>query len=608
MPHISMVSTRRQTSLTPALVAPLVTRYFEALNVAATLVLAEQPGVYHPIFRRRHARDPLQLEHRSDAFARRLRYNERMVARAEKQGTLAVGKQGLFIDLFMPVVSNAKTLACVIVGPFVEERPTARQIAAEFERLSRRRPSPRDPEFVAFLRGTLSTTVLAGRSRLELERFLRSYAALLGGPASAAQTFAEFEELWAGATQHQPEQRMWRLASGLVDAFESLSWRSAFGVGERAALGITKLPNQVLALQADSQQQDEIPGEALVRADAFQHSLVRWARSQPGTLVGRVGDEGAFVLVHLAARRQAERRRELYRLSRELQRFCQRSLGLSLRVGVGGVVSAPEELAHCYQQALAALNVAFREGERVVFWGDHAESDRASAGPSFDAHAAALEQSFQEGNSAALASSLQSFLQATAWRAAFNLEVVQALLESVLGRLLRALRSRGLLQKGAFAARWQRYLEEAGRLRSSRELSLLFERTVLELAAAFVDERHGDRATRLQLAGEYVERNYREPLSLAALARRSGFSASYFSSLFKAHHGIGFERYLAEARLRRARASSCALASCPSIASRPSAAFNRISISPGPGAGSRARLRVPIGRRTEPNSFGHKLS
>jgi two-component system response regulator YesN len=90
-------------------------------------------------------------------------------------------------------------------------------------------------------------------------------------------------------------------------------------------------------------------------------------------------------------------------------------------------------------------------------------------------------------------------------------------------------------------------------LQSWHELSLLFERTVLELGAAFVDQRRGDRAARLELAGDYVARNYKEPLTLAGAARRSGFSPSYFSSLFKAHHGIGFERYLAEARLRQAR-------------------------------------------------------
>jgi AraC-like DNA-binding protein len=172
---------------------------------------------------------------------------------------------------------------------------------------------------------------------------------------------------------------------------------------------------------------------------------------------------------------------------------------------------------------------------------------------SFDAHAAELEQAFEEGSSPALATSLQAFMQATAWRAAFNLEVVHALFEAVLGRLIRVVQSRGLLGQSSIGPLWRRYRGEAAKLQSWHELSLLFERTVLDLAASFVDQRHGDRAARLELAGVYIAQNFREPLTLAALARRSGFSPSYFSSLFKEHHGIGFERYLAEARLRRAR-------------------------------------------------------
>ncbi|HVJ19178.1 MAG TPA: AraC family transcriptional regulator [Polyangiaceae bacterium] len=541
----------RPSELTPALVAPIITRYFEALNASATLVLSGQRRVYRPVFRRQQARDPLQFEHKSDAFARRMRYNERSCARAERSGELVLGRQGLFVDLFAPIVADAGALGCVVTGPFVEERPSARQLAAEFERLSRRRARPRDPEFVAFSRATLATTVLGGESRAALERFLRTYAGLLAGRLSAGPAFEEFEELWAAAALHQPERRMGRLARGLVDDFESAMWRSTFGDDERAALGVTALPNQVLALQPIHETQGDTPGEELVHAEAFQVGLARWSRQQPGALIGRVGDEGAFVLVHVAVRRRTQRRAELSRLARELTRYCQRSLGVQLRVGVGMAASAGE-LPSCYQQATAALNLGFRARERVVFFEDHqAELQRGES--SIDAHTADLERAFEEGSSRALAAGLESFLQATAWRAAFNLEVVHALFECVLGRLLRTVQARGLLEQEALAASWQRYRSEAGRRQSWQELSLLFEHTVLDLATAFVDQRYGDRAARLERAAAYVARNFKEPLTLAAMARRSGFSASYFSSLFKAHHGMGFERYLAEARLRRAR-------------------------------------------------------
>ncbi len=539
--------------LTSGFVAPLITRYFEALNVAATLVLSGQHRSYRPIHRRSHSRDPLQFEHKSDAFLRRVKYNDRMLSRAERSGELVVGRQGLFVDLFMPVVTGAGTIGCILTGPFVEEPPSAGEIAAEFERLARRRAGLRDPEFVAFVRATLSTTVLVGPSRTALERFLSTYAALLGERTPASQAFSEFETLWAEAMDHQPEARMWRLASALVDDFESARWRSAFGDSERAALGVSSLPNQVLALQGVREARNDTPGEGLVHADAFQRALVRWARAHAGALVGRVGDEGAFLLVHVATRRPAQRRRELSQLARDLARFCQRSLGWEVRIGVGSTDGAAEQLPRCYQQAFEALNVGFQSHERVVFFEDQAEGEAEGVHSGFDRHTADLERAFEEGNSRALATSLEAFLQALAWRASFNLEVVHALLECVMGRLVRMVRARGLIGGSALTALWQRYQTEAAKLQLWHELSLLFERTVLELAAAFVDRRYGDRVARLERAGAYVARNYKEPLTLAGLARRSGFSPSYFSTLFKEHHGLGFERYLAEARLRRAR-------------------------------------------------------
>ncbi len=553
MPPLSITIPPHLPPLTAGFVAPLITRYFEALNVSATLVVSGAHRSYHPIHRRSGSRDPLQFEHQSDAYLRRMKYNERMLSRAERSAELVVGKQGLFVDWFVPVVTRAASLGCVVLGPFLDRQPSAGEIAAEFERLMRRKAGLRDPGFVAFLRATLSTTTLSAASGAALARFLETYAALLAERMPPQQAFVEFERLWAESLDHQPELRMWRLASGLVDDFESARWRAVFGESERAALGVEALPNQVLALQGVREARSDTPGQALVRADALQRALVRWARARPGTLVGRVGDEAAFVLVHVAARRAALRRRELSQLARDVSRFCQRTLSWETRIGVGSTSAAAEQLPRSYEQAFEALNIAFHGHESVVFFDDHAEHEAEPLRSGLDARTADLERAFEEGNSRALATSLEAFLQALAWRAAFNLEVAHALLECVMGRLVRTVQARGLIGQSALGALWQRYQAEAAKLQLWHELALLFERTVLELAAAFVDRRYGDRVARLERAGAYVARNFKEPLTLAAVARHSGFSASYFSSLFKAHHGIGFERYLAEARLRRAR-------------------------------------------------------
>ena len=122
-------------ALTAGFVAPLITRYFEALDVSATLVFAGQHRRYRPIHRRSQWPDPLSFEYKSDAYARRMNYNDRQLAKAERAGKLVVGRHGLFVDLFVPVVTPAGTLGSVVAGPLLAEAPTANLIASEFERL-----------------------------------------------------------------------------------------------------------------------------------------------------------------------------------------------------------------------------------------------------------------------------------------------------------------------------------------------------------------------------------------------------------------------------------------------------------------------------------------
>lgn len=51
---------------------------------------------------------------------------------------------------------------------------------------------------------------------------------------------------------------------------------------------------------------------------------------------------------------------------------------------------------------------------------------------------------------------------------------------------------------------------------------------------------------------KYLHKNYRKKISLDAIAKASGYNASYFSQLFKSNLGINFYDYLTRIRLREA--------------------------------------------------------
>ena len=71
-------------------------------------------------------------------------------------------------------------------------------------------------------------------------------------------------------------------------------------------------------------------------------------------------------------------------------------------------------------------------------------------------------------------------------------------------------------------------------------------------AAYRIDRRGKDAVGRLV---SYIEDNYRERITLAGLAQRTGYNASYISQLFKGKLGINFSEYLLRVRLAAATAA-----------------------------------------------------
>jgi mannose-6-phosphate isomerase-like protein (cupin superfamily) len=112
----------------------------------------------------------------------------------------------------------------------------------------------------------------------------------------------------------------------------------------------------------------------------------------------------------------------------------------------------------------------------------------------------------------------------------------------------------GFLAAEADLCRLQAEFEEP-RLGSARLIEALVGCLVVELArqqpveAAVADHRPGV-ADELRAAVRYVDRHFREPISLADAARRAHLSPNYFSERFREHTGSSFQLYLQERRLR----------------------------------------------------------
>jgi AraC-like DNA-binding protein/mannose-6-phosphate isomerase-like protein (cupin superfamily) len=96
---------------------------------------------------------------------------------------------------------------------------------------------------------------------------------------------------------------------------------------------------------------------------------------------------------------------------------------------------------------------------------------------------------------------------------------------------------------------------EEPRLGGTRMIEALVGCLVVELARHQQVEAVGEHrpSDELRAAVRYVDRHFREPISLADAARRAHLSPNYFSERFRDYTGSSFQLYLQERRLRFAR-------------------------------------------------------
>lgn len=96
--------------------------------------------------------------------------------------------------------------------------------------------------------------------------------------------------------------------------------------------------------------------------------------------------------------------------------------------------------------------------------------------------------------------------------------------------------------------------EAACRQASRAERLFAVLRDMLSEQLALIAEQQRSGATRpIRVARQYVQQHYHEPITLEQVCEAAGFSASYFSAMFKKETGEGFVKYLTRVRIEHAK-------------------------------------------------------
>lgn len=74
-----------------------------------------------------------------------------------------------------------------------------------------------------------------------------------------------------------------------------------------------------------------------------------------------------------------------------------------------------------------------------------------------------------------------------------------------------------------------------------------------ELLAKRIAARDDEEGKPIRNAKRYIQKHFAEPLTLEEVAQTTGFSVSYFSTLFKKETGEGFNKYLTKIRMEEAK-------------------------------------------------------
>ena len=97
------------------------------------------------------------------------------------------------------------------------------------------------------------------------------------------------------------------------------------------------------------------------------------------------------------------------------------------------------------------------------------------------------------------------------------------------------------------------FAEECAHIGSAAQLFAALRAMTARQLDALLEQQRAVETRPIRQARAYVQQHYSEPITLESVCEAAGFSASYFSALFKRETGENFVKYLTRVRIDRAK-------------------------------------------------------
>jgi AraC-like DNA-binding protein len=520
-----------------ALLAPVVAYTFGALRISAVLRDETQ---WYPIHVAPQPLLAFELEHGKEMERRA--YNDRFFRRVYREKKAFRGEHAGFSDLFVPIAGESRIHAILVTGPFLTARPTSEKILQCWHWLTGRPGHRSDPDFVQYVATTLGALRLDGDQLGRFERFSHCLATISAGRGDAHALAAEAAALGSSLEQARFIDVMWEAVRSMVDERTVRGWSSTYRINELADLGLSQVPEHVLAGLLIGRRDEPDPVGEMLQRDDFQRACVDLARLSKNVVSGRIGEHGVVFLLS-----GPRTKRDLAQLGDRVAGLARRRFGLTIHLGTsspGG--SLP--LSARYEQALGAAESALSQGFPFVV----ADALSHSGGSPLRRLREQLGTVTQDRPDV-LVTRFERYIEAVSVECGYRLEAVRAHLDAGFDRAAHALARVGVVEPRSQEDMYQALDRAARDAPTVGEMLTVFRRAIADLVEAAEHPVAAAQDRNLRRALAFIEQHYTERIGLGQVARVAGFAPRYFSRLFRRREGTTFEDHVRRLRLERAR-------------------------------------------------------
>jgi hypothetical protein len=485
--------------------ASMAVSTFRAYAIGCSFIPESEPDNWYKL-----ADDPrpLQLVHlelEQGLERERAKHNASCLAEVRKTRRTVMRERSGHSDLFVPVGRRSELSGILACGPVLTRRPTLASLEVEWRKLGGATAAIDNDGLVRYARAALTGHVFEGPALHALTGWLEAHADTMAGLGPADDVLDRSWRHRATIRGLLPETSMWQVASELVDRDRNPLWTAAFKGYDRIHEGIARIPSHVVAV-APSERADEAlhPVERMLRVDRLQRLLAVLAAQRPNTLAGRLGEDGAFVLVH--AQGGGDRvRSSLTSLAERIAITVRRRLGFDVVSGISERAAYGGELPERYDQGVRAVLMALSKNQPVVHFDERPDPSGIGSSEGLYQSSRALSDAFASGRHSETTLAAQQVVRDVLWVTGGHPEAVRSHFIELVWELLAITDRRHIVDRARLSELLERSAQRLEQARSTRELTASFTRIAQELSDLIERPSDLERSAKLERARRFIE-------------------------------------------------------------------------------------------------------